>query len=225
MGRTVVIAVACAFMAVPAMADMNLLINPGAETGDLTGWTVINQSEGGPVGAVPGIYDPPFTPLSHPDEIGPHSGSYIFSSSRSTPTWAEDYWQVTQTVDVTMRTQDIALASVWIATNSTEYARLILTEILSDNSRVRIYDSSPPGQSPKGQHSTDVWTQLSSGWIGLDPSTVSLEFMVTGLKPANAGQYNSASFDDAFLAVPVPAALLLGILGLGAAGWKLRKFA
>jgi hypothetical protein len=223
MKRLMFITVICAFMAAPAMADLNLLTNPGAETGDLTGWTVINESEGGPVGALPGLYDPPFTPLTHPDEIGPHSGSYIFSSSRTTPTSSKDYWQVTQTVDVTTRTKDIVMGSVWIATNSTEYARLILTEILSDSSTNRIYDSDPVGH--QGQHSTDVWTELSSGWITINPDTCFIEFMVTGLKPAGAGQYNSASFDDAFLAVPVPGAVLLGIIGLGAVGLKLRKYA
>jgi len=33
-------------------SSTNLLTNPGAETGDLTGWTVIDETEGGPVGKI-----------------------------------------------------------------------------------------------------------------------------------------------------------------------------
>jgi len=37
--------------------------------------------------------------------------------------------------------------------------------------------------------------------------------------------YPSYSDDFHVSLVPVPAAVILGMLGLGAAGWKLRKFA
>lgn len=40
-----------------------------------------------------------------------------------------------------------------------------------------------------------------------------------------AGTYSCNRQDQLYLAVPVPAAVLLGMLGLGAAGLKLRKFA
>jgi hypothetical protein len=35
----------------------------------------------------------------------------------------------------------------------------------------------------------------------------------------------SGSVDASVVTVPVPAAVILGVLGLGVAGWKLRRFA
>ena len=216
--RLMFITVISAFISVPAMADLNLLTNPGAEAGNLTGWTVLDESEGGPVSATPGLFDPPFTPLSHPSEIGPHSGSYIFSSNRNLypPGYSgADTWYLTQTVATAGA--PVARGYVWGATNSTEYARLIVSEHYG-STWSGIYDSG-------WVRSSYSWTQLSFDWTALNSSTYELEFRMGGYKPSGVGGANSAGLDDAFLAVPVPGAVLLGILGLGAVGVKLRRFA
>jgi hypothetical protein len=61
-------------MALPmaAQGGSNLLLNPGAETGTTSGWTVDNPMFGGT--SNPGVDNGSFDP-----GINPHSGSYIYS--------------------------------------------------------------------------------------------------------------------------------------------------
>jgi hypothetical protein len=74
----------------------------------------------------------------------------------------------------------------------------------------------------------DVWSApsgLAEGFINPYTATISVQ-------GSNAGDYlilehstSNIGYRGTMVAVPVPAAVILGILGLGAAGLKLRKFA
>ena len=195
-------------------AGTNVLTNPGAETGDLTGWTVIDESEGGAVGAMQYILTPPLTPPA-PNETGPHTGTYLFSGGRTTATTVEDVWWMTQTVAT--GGAPVALGHVWGVTNSTEYFRLIVSEHLADDSWNILYDS---GQV----NSAWTWTQNSFGPISLDPTTYEVEFKMGGRKPATVGSYNSSGLDDAYLElIPEPLTVLGMLMGLGGVGAYIRR--
>ena len=62
-----------------------------------------------------------------------------------------------------------------------------------------------------------VRSALLAGFDGAD--TLRIGIHVRGIDPTGVNQ------SDSFIAVPVPGAAILGLLGLGIAGWKLRKFA
>jgi hypothetical protein len=60
---------------------------------------------------------------------------------------------------------------------------------------------------------------------GIDTGTVSGLFSLTEIATINHRVAGMTSFDADSVVVPVPGAILLGFLGLGAAGLKLRRFA
>jgi len=62
----------------------------------------------------------------------------------------------------------------------------------------------------------------SKSFLGIVSST---SFTTANIHMATGPASNGVGIDDVMYAVPVPGAVLLGILGLGVAGWKLRKFA
>jgi len=200
MKRLMLTLVVCAVAAVPVSADMNLLVNPGAETGDLTGWTVIDDSITGPVSAVTG---------------GAHSGTYWFRSDFSTLNSAEDIWYMTQTVSASGAVR----GHIWGYTNSSsETVRLIVSEYEGAAPIGVVYDSG-------WLQTFNKWQKIEFNWTALNPATDNVEFKVGARKPADVGIGNDSGFDDAFIAVPLPGAVLLGLVGLSAAGIKLRRFA
>jgi len=67
----------------------------------------------------------------------------------------------------------------------------------------------------------DNWNNY--GW-SFPAEDLSQAYLIAQLYTWDAGQTYSVSFEDV-TAVPIPAAILLGMLGLGAAGVKLRKHA
>lgn len=83
------------------------------------------------------------------------------------------------------------------------------------------------------------WLHLTSGidnWAILDPGGLTLNngFVLQGsftldlTKLAEGREGDKITFgigNNSLVPVPVPGAVLLGILGLGAAGFKLRKYA
>ena len=183
-----------------AHADLgNLLTNPGAETGDLTGWTVIDESITGPVSAV--------TP-------GQHSGTYWFRSDFSTLNSAEDIWYVTQTVSAS----DAIRGHIWGYTNSSgETVRLTVSEYDGVNLIGQVYDSG-------WLQTFNAWQRIEFDWTTLNPATDTVEFKVGARKPAIVGVGNDSGFDDAHLEmVPAPGAVLLGAMGLGLVGWFQRR--
>ena len=203
MRKIVFITIMCAtvFVAGSANADLtNLLTNPGAETGDLTGWTVIDESITGPVSAV--------TP-------GAHSGTYWFRSDFSTLDSAEDIWYMTQMVSASGAVR----GHIWGYTNSSgETVRLTVSEYDGPTLIGAVYDSG-------WVQTFNTWQKIEFDWTGLNSATDTVEFKVGAMKPAIVGIGNDSGFDDAYLVVPVPGAVLLGILGLSVVGMKLRKFA
>jgi len=62
----------------------------------------------------------------------------------------------------------------------------------------------------------------SQSFLGIVSST---PFMTASLYMSNDPGGNGVGIDDVMYAVPVPGAVLLGVLGLGVAGLKLRKYA
>ena len=62
-----------------------------------------------------------------------------------------------------------------------------------------------------------VRNALLSGFAGAD--TLRIGMHVRGIDPTGVNQ------SDSFIMTPVPGAVILGLLGLGIAGWKLRRFA
>jgi len=87
-----------------------------------------------------------------------------------------------------------------------------------------IYFSGPVTLAPSGG-SAYVTVPAPGGLGSLSLATITdMGFRISGVMDGLGGNPSSP---DAFHVslVPVPAAVLLGMLGLGVAGWKLRKFA
>ncbi len=68
-----------------------------------------------------------------------------------------------------------------------------------------------------GKTFTDVINALNLGATGVDALRIGLH--VQGINPTGVNA------SDSFIITPVPGAAILGLLGLGIAGWKLRKYA
>jgi hypothetical protein len=62
----------------------------------------------------------------------------------------------------------------------------------------------------------------SQSFLGVVSSTL---FTTAKIRMATGTATNGVGIDDVMYAVPIPTAVLLGLLGLGAAGLKLRRFA
>ncbi|MBA7612316.1 hypothetical protein ES703_19552 [subsurface metagenome] len=79
------------------------------------------------------------------------------------------------------------------------------------------------GGSNTGQSSTwitEATNAITSGtWSGIGNVRI-----LNTWTPGHVGELAYELQDQLYL-VPVPAAVLLGIIGLGVAGWKLRKYA
>lgn len=95
-----------------------------------------------------------------------------------------------------------------------------LTGLADDSFNVNVYGGSVLwGSIDDTTSSTEVWT--TSTLDGAASKTITLT--ATGAKWSGFDTYGQVAIDR-IEAVPVPAAVLLGMLGLGAAGVKLRRF-
>lgn len=64
------------------IADANLIVNPGFETGDFTGWSLANSVDVGVIGSFVVDDDDGATPISSSLTVGPSSGSYYAVSDQ-----------------------------------------------------------------------------------------------------------------------------------------------
>jgi PEP-CTERM motif len=180
----------------------NLLVNPGAETGDLTGWDVT------------GPWYATTSQVQTTGTVTPYAGDYFFSSAQSPASLTF----LDQTVDVSgysaMIDAGLALFNVGFY-YQTEYDDAITGAIVFLNAAQNEIDS-----DGSGEESSSAWTFM--GEIGIVPfGTRYIAVEIDGI--LHSGSYVNAFIDEAHLkigqdcVIPEPASMFLlgsGILGL-----------
>lgn len=214
LGGAVAALLALAGLAQSASAQGNLLTNPGAETGDLTGWTI-----GGP--GTPIVDNGTFD-----SGISPHSGTYDFTGR----TGASD--TLTQTVSLT-GAEGLTAAQIDSGQGLAEisfWEQGLSQGTPSDNASVTVafYDSSGANL---GEFATPTIDSHSGDWqqyIGSAPVPVgsrSASYAMNFVR--NSGSDLDAFVDDnslALAAAPEPsAAAALAIGALCAAGLLVKS--
>ncbi len=188
----------------------NLLTNPGAETGDLTGWTIGVGVPPNSPGVDSGSFDP---------GINPHSGSYDF--------YGHDPGALGTLI------QNVNLLSNGFTTTQINTGTLVANVVFweqglnqgptSDNGSVTL-TFLDAGNSILGTATTPTidshnltWEEYS-GSFSIPVNTVSIDYTMNFMR--NVGTDNDAFFDDNSLTVtgvPLPGAVWLlgsGLLGL-----------
>jgi hypothetical protein len=207
MKRLIFIIAVCVFVAVPAMADL---------------WNTGVDDSG--VALTYGTADPHYTLTSVPSgpstakAIAPHSAwvtppadaRWIAPTSSSTNDPVG--WYVFETAFNLVDTSGVVVSGKWATDNS--------GEIWLNGSNTGIVRA----HGVAGNFSNLVYFEITSGFIAGDNT---LEFKVYngGIPPTpNYGGPMGLLVTD-MQVVPVPGAVLLGVLGLSVVGAKLRKFA
>jgi hypothetical protein len=201
-------------------ASANLL-NGGFETGDLTSWTAT-----GTVQAVPWEFSRDFLGLPQAPASGfwdPTGGSY-FASLWSTDNLGTDISTLTQTFTTPTWTG----SNPWVVLDYFyDFGDIVPFE---DPARIYVIDSlgnsvfdmtinDPFAGTGLGDDQNIDWTSLSISLPSAGTYTLGFEIQ------DSIGVYESILGVDNVQVVPVPAAVLLGVLGMGMAGLKLRKYA
>jgi len=219
MRKTIFVAFVLAFVVVPASADF--MTNGGAETGDLTGWTVDIS------GATSGNTDMIEAVTSQPQSTGtvlPYAGDYFFTfANSSTRTSADRTGGIPRTISMS-QTGTSGLGSAvltldgWVQTESyqglNDDGEAVLT-LYGDAAETSIVDTVSTGLLS----SHGAWSLFSVSLA--NPGGVD-HWKVTLLGTVNSTTYANTFYDDVSL-VPIPGAVLLGMLGLSVVGVKLRK--
>jgi hypothetical protein len=210
----IVMALGLSLAAMPALSAPNLISNGGFETGDFTYWAVSLAPGGNAKAEV----------TTHKDALGagpgwdPTEGDYFAwlktdGGGQDTTLTKKlavgpNYWAYELDFDVYFDAGDFYLAGMW---NDYGYAKLID----SAGGEIVLY-------------AKDVATVGDFGWDGW--THVKHTFTAAGIYTLQFGVGNTLddSFDSALgvdnvTMVPAPGAVLLGIIGLGMAGWKARR--
>jgi hypothetical protein len=205
----------------------NILVNPGFETGDFSGWTLGGNSIASGVGVdgtpIPGT-DPPFTPAFIKVRSGTFAGYSLVRCSGSPNCSPRELITLTQVVPVVANT---TYSVGFFLGNHSE------STFGSDtgNNDTQIFVDGV-GLLQVGQRNiggfngaADVIEPFSSSFFSVDRTNVTVTFQIIGSGTARAG----ASFDDFYVTaapVPEPATMLLlstGLAGLGAVVGRRRK--
>jgi hypothetical protein len=217
MRRLAFIGVVCAFIAVPALAD--LMTNGGAESGDLSGWTIdISAATSGKMNIIAAT-------TSQSQSTGtvlPKAGNYFF-------TFANEATGATSGSGITISMSQTGTSGLgygvlsldgWVQTETYQSANddgEAVLALYGDAGETSVVATASTGLLA----SHGLWSPFSVSVI--NPGGVD-HWKVTLLGTVNSTTYTNVFYDDVQV-VPVPGAVLLGILGLGAVGLKLRKFA
>jgi PEP-CTERM motif len=201
---------------VPAHANVNLLVNPGFETGNFAGWTVGGTNGGSGVAlsgtVIPGT-EPPFGTV----RVLAHSGD--FAAFGVTAGTSGEFLALSQTLNLAPRRYELGY---FMGNDSSNVFGVVGTPFgITVNGVPLTVAFNPPLEfgnnfpiTTTAAEMVEVTSNFSSAG---GPTTI--EFDISGSGTARAG----ISVDDFFVAVPEPSTwtmMLLGFAGLGFAGYR-----
>ena len=152
---------------------------------------------------------------------GPDLGSYDFDGSTLNVVGTMEYG--TPPLEVYLESKDLPSHGIY----ETYYHEYSFTLNLAN--KATLYDSQVTQGGPVSNPSGTLYYQA----FEVDVSGLASEYVMhfdlyTYKWDENKGIYvidNFAPFSHDLVTVPIPASVILGILGLGVVGWKLRKYA
>jgi hypothetical protein len=206
-----------------AAAFPNLIVNPGFETGDFTGWTVGGTATNVGV-ATDGTLIPGTEPNYVPSFQNVRSGNYAAHAVTSLQFFGEPIERVlfSQTVAVQPDTQ--YFLGLWIGLDAPQGAGFQVgpdkSGIFVDGQRLPFTNGVPPAGIPPGS-GPDDFLLLRTFFESGSRSSVDVTFALSAGGVSRAGM----SYDDFFLVktVPEPGTLSLLLLGLpGIVGFRRR---
>ena len=212
--------------AVPFPGPVNLLVNPGFETGDFTGWTVGGNSpqfgvttDGTPIPNVSPVFAPTFQNV----RSGDFAANALVKNALST---SGEIWRIVLTQNVAVLPNRDYVVGFWLGADTAVGFALFVndqhTQVFIDGLGVLV--SPPPGGFvgfPEGDGPED-FKRFTNVFNSGSRTSIEVAFALNG------GTRNAPamSFDDFFVAepefVPEPGTLSLLALGLATAGLRRR---